>query len=95
MLDVKNLNISRSHRSHSCKECLIRTPRGEVLAVAGVQGNGQSELAEAIVGLQEHIHGRITLDGEDITKSSKFAMRFMQESHLSLNHAKKMAYLII
>lgn len=34
---------------------------GEVLAIAGVQGNGQTELAEAIVGLQEHVTGSIRL----------------------------------
>jgi simple sugar transport system ATP-binding protein len=39
---------------------------GEVLAVAGVQGNGQTELAEAIVGLQEKVSGSITLNGEEL-----------------------------
>ena len=36
---------------------------GEVLAVAGVQGNGQTELTEAIMGLQERVEGSVTLDG--------------------------------
>ena len=36
---------------------------GEVLAVAGVQGNGQTELTEALLGLQDHVEGSITLDG--------------------------------
>ncbi|GAA4061499.1 ABC transporter ATP-binding protein [Agromyces indicus] len=44
--------------------------RGEVLAVAGVQGNGQTELTEALVGLQPRVQGTIRLDGEDITKNS-------------------------
>ncbi len=35
--------------------------RGEVLGVAGVQGNGQTELTEAIMGLQAHVHGSIRL----------------------------------
>ncbi|WEG07953.1 ABC transporter ATP-binding protein [Microbacterium horticulturae] len=39
---------------------------GEVLAVAGVQGNGQTELAEAIIGLQEKVSGSITLNGEEL-----------------------------
>jgi simple sugar transport system ATP-binding protein len=43
---------------------------GEVLAVAGVQGNGQTELAEAIVGLQEHVSGSIFFDGKDISNKS-------------------------
>ena len=32
---------------------------GEVLAIAGVQGNGQTELTEAIIGLQDHVRGSI------------------------------------
>lgn len=44
--------------------------RGEILAVAGVQGNGQSELAEAILGLRHALGGSITLDGEELLGSS-------------------------
>lgn len=39
---------------------------GEILAVAGVQGNGQTELAEAIVGLQEQVTGSIALNGTEL-----------------------------
>ncbi|WP_232680892.1 ABC transporter ATP-binding protein [Nocardioides sp. R-C-SC26] len=39
---------------------------GEVLAVAGVQGNGQTELTEALLGLQDHVLGSITLDGQEL-----------------------------
>ena len=70
MLDVKNLNISDHTGRNLVKNVSFELRTGEVLAVAGVQGNGQSELAEAIVGLQEHVHGTISLDGVDITKSS-------------------------
>ena len=70
MLDVKNLNISDHTGRTLVKNVSFELRAGEVLAVAGVQGNGQSELAEAIVGLQEHVHGSISLDGKEITKSS-------------------------
>ncbi|MGW9629741.1 ABC transporter ATP-binding protein [Agromyces sp. NPDC055520] len=40
--------------------------RGEILAVAGVQGNGQTELTEALLGLQHHVQGSITLDGIEL-----------------------------
>jgi ABC-type uncharacterized transport system ATPase subunit len=70
MLDVKNLNISDHTGRSLVKNVSFELRTGEVLAVAGVQGNGQSELAEAIVGLQEHVHGTISLDGFDITKAS-------------------------
>ncbi|MCT9622220.1 MULTISPECIES: ABC transporter ATP-binding protein [unclassified Curtobacterium] len=41
--------------------------RGEVLAIAGVQGNGQTELTEAILGLEPVHAGRVTLDGRELT----------------------------
>jgi simple sugar transport system ATP-binding protein len=66
MLKVENLNIHDHTGRTLVKNISFELRAGEVLAVAGVQGNGQSELAEAIVGLQEHIDGRITLDGEEI-----------------------------
>ncbi|MGV9194969.1 ABC transporter ATP-binding protein [Microbacterium sp. MC2] len=43
---------------------------GEVLAVAGVQGNGQTELVEAIVGLADKVDGSIRLDGEQLVGRS-------------------------
>ncbi len=47
----------------------LNVERGEVLAIAGVQGNGQTELAEAILGLVDPDSGSITLEGTDITHS--------------------------
>jgi general nucleoside transport system ATP-binding protein len=44
--------------------------RGEVLAVAGVQGNGQTELTEALLGLQDHVRGSIRLDGLELVGRS-------------------------
>ncbi|HEX6231723.1 MAG TPA: ABC transporter ATP-binding protein [Jiangellaceae bacterium] len=43
---------------------------GEILAVAGVQGNGQTELVEAIMGLQEHVTGSVTLEGVELIDRS-------------------------
>jgi simple sugar transport system ATP-binding protein len=40
---------------------------GEVMAIAGVQGNGQTELIEAIAGMRPVDSGRVLLDGEDVT----------------------------
>ena len=44
--------------------------RGEIVAVAGVQGNGQTELAEAILGLRTPDSGTISLEGADITRTN-------------------------
>jgi simple sugar transport system ATP-binding protein len=66
LLEVKNLNIHDHTGRTLVKDVSFELRAGEVLAVAGVQGNGQSELAEAIVGLQEHVDGQIVLDGTSI-----------------------------
>jgi len=70
MLEVKNLYISDHTGRTLVKDISFQLHAGEILAVAGVQGNGQSELAEAIVGLQEHVTGSISLDGQEISKYS-------------------------
>ncbi|WP_406087906.1 ABC transporter ATP-binding protein [Streptomyces virginiae] len=44
--------------------------KGEILGIAGVEGNGQTELIEALMGMISPAAGVITLDGTDITKSS-------------------------
>ena len=44
--------------------------RGEIVAVAGVQGNGQTELAEAVLGLRTPDSGTISLEGADITRTN-------------------------
>ena len=44
--------------------------RGEILAIAGVQGNGQTELTEAIMGLQDRVLGSITLGGNELVGDS-------------------------
>ena len=70
MLSVKNLNISDHTGRTLVRDISFDIQAGEILAVAGVQGNGQSELAEAIIGLQEHVTGSIILDGRELKESS-------------------------
>ena len=43
---------------------------GEIYAVAGVQGNGQSELTESLIGLTRPTSGRILIDGDDVARES-------------------------
>ncbi|ANY07498.1 ABC transporter ATP-binding protein [Pseudonocardia sp. HH130630-07] len=48
---------------------------GEVLGIAGVEGNGQTELVETIMGMRRHTRGRISLDGDDVSSLSTMARR--------------------
>jgi simple sugar transport system ATP-binding protein len=57
-------NVSLGGRLHSVD---LQVRAGEILGVAGVEGNGQLELAEALVGLRKPTGGRVLLHGEDVT----------------------------
>ncbi|UIR22932.1 ABC transporter ATP-binding protein [Streptomyces spinosirectus] len=75
--DVPMLKVSGLHLSQTDLDGVERIildeigftiHKGEVLGIAGVEGNGQSELVEAIVGIREPDAGSITLDGTDISR---------------------------
>jgi general nucleoside transport system ATP-binding protein len=67
VLEVDDVAVSddRGHRVVDGVSLMVRA--GEILAVAGVQGNGQTELIEAICGLRAPDAGTIRLDGADVT----------------------------
>ncbi len=70
MLSLENVS-AQSDRGLSALDGLSLDVRaGEIFGIAGVDGNGQKELAEVIAGLRPASHGRVLLDGEDITSAS-------------------------
>jgi ABC-type uncharacterized transport system ATPase subunit len=66
-LVVDDLSVIDARGQIVVKNVCFEVRRGEVLAIAGVQGNGQTELTEALLGLQQKVTGSITLDGTPIT----------------------------
>ena len=62
--------------------------QGQILGVAGIDGNGQSELVEAIVGTLRQQHGTITLKGQDISHASVRARQEAGISHVSEDRLK-------
>jgi simple sugar transport system ATP-binding protein len=76
VLDVRNLSVLDDTGRTAVEEVTFTVHAGEIVAVAGVQGNGQTELARAITGLATVVMGSIRVDGTDITGSSpKHALR--------------------
>ncbi len=63
---VKDLTVRAANGQRVVDGLSFGIAQGEILAVAGVQGNGQTELTEAIMGLQDHVSGSITLHGEEL-----------------------------
>ncbi|HET6824746.1 MAG TPA: ABC transporter ATP-binding protein, partial [Amnibacterium sp.] len=66
-LVVEHLTVLDARGQTVVDDVSLTVRRGEILAIAGVQGNGQTELTEAILGLQDRLTGRIELDGRPLT----------------------------
>ncbi len=67
---VKDLTVIAPNGQHTVDGISFDIARGEIVAIAGVQGNGQTELTEAILGLQERVHGSIRLDDVELVGRS-------------------------
>ncbi|MBW4580586.1 MAG: ABC transporter ATP-binding protein [Tildeniella nuda ZEHNDER 1965/U140] len=67
VLAIHNLHVSDDRALAALKGVSFQLQAGEILGVAGVDGNGQRELADAIAGLRPATQGTIALNGTDIT----------------------------
>ena len=71
VLRVENLTaIERIHKSDAVKNVSFNVRRGEIVCIAGIDGNGQTELVYAITGLEPIKSGKVFLNKEDISKYS-------------------------
>lgn len=71
ILEVENLCVrDKIHKKAAVKDVSFEVHAGEIVCVAGIDGNGQSELVYALAGLEPIEKGKIVLLGEDITKKS-------------------------
>ncbi len=66
-LVVEDLTVTDVRGQHVVEDVSLAVRRGEILGIAGVQGNGQTELTEALLGLQERVAGSVVLDGRPLT----------------------------
>ena len=69
-LSVSDLRVTGPDGQVLVDDVSFTVRGGEVLVVAGVQGNGQTELTEALVGLQEQVSGSVRLDGKELVGRS-------------------------
>ena len=70
VLDVQGITVaSKSHHNkNAVNNVTFQVRRGEIVCIAGIDGNGQTELVYGISGLEPLKSGKILMDGEDITK---------------------------
>lgn len=70
VLSIHNLNVKSNRKLPAVKNLSLEVKRGEILCVAGIDGNGQTELIEAITGLRKIESGKILINNKSIEKSS-------------------------
>lgn len=71
VLSVRNVTVpSKIHKNNAVKNVSFDVRAGEIVCLAGIDGNGQTEFVSALTGLEKMTSGTIALLGKDISKSS-------------------------
>lgn len=89
ILSVEGLSVKNDKGLTAVNDVSFTVRAGEILGIAGVAGNGQKELTEAVAGLRKVQAGRITVNGEDVTRLSirkhiDKGVSFIPEDRLSM-----------
>ena len=83
VLSVEHLTVAaKVHKNNAVKDVSFRVRAGEIVCIAGIDGNGQTELVYALTGLEPAVSGKITLEGKDITHASIRQRSLMGMSHI-------------
>jgi simple sugar transport system ATP-binding protein len=83
ILDVKNMSVaSKLSKKNAVNQVSFQVHAGEIVCIAGIDGNGQSELVYGISGLEHLTGGSISLCGKDITKATIRKRSVMGMSHI-------------
>ena len=87
-LEISDLWVMGDHGDHAVRGVSLTLRAGEVMGIAGIAGNGQKELIQAIVGLRRVEKGRIRLYSEDITNRSVSKVRIRGVGYIPDQPAK-------
>lgn len=83
VLDVKNMTIAgEKHKKDTVRNVSFQVREGEIVCIAGIDGNGQTELVYGLSGLTELKSGTIHMNGNDLTKASVRQRSVLGESHI-------------
>lgn len=88
VLYLEHISLEKRHRGKHLEPFDLHIRKGEILGIAGVEGNGQKELAEVITGIQKHTGGKIWLDGEEISHQSIYERYESGVSYISEDRQK-------
>ena len=82
VLKVTDLTVLDADGRTHVENVSFEVHAGEIVGIAGVQGNGQTELVEALTGLRKATSGLIALDGKDLTHSNPRERHHMGMAHI-------------
>lgn len=83
ILSVRHMTVaSKVHKNNAVKDVSLTIHAGEIVCIAGIDGNGQTEFVHGLTGLEPLVDGKITLCGKDITKASIRDRSVMGMSHI-------------
>ena len=83
ILQVENMTVpSKLHSNDAVKNVSLSVREGEIVCLAGIEGNGQTEFINALTGLEKMSSGKIILDGKDVTHASIRQRNAMGLSHI-------------
>ena len=88
VLEVKNLLVT-GKGGPAVKDVSFKVRSGEIVGIAGIEGNGQTELIEALSGLTKTSGGRVEFDGKEITDRSARELKELGVAHIPEDRHKR------
>ncbi|NBN92018.1 MAG: ABC transporter ATP-binding protein, partial [Actinobacteria bacterium] len=88
LLSIKNLRVSDDRKLESVKDLSLEVHAGEILGIAGVEGNGQRELVEAICSMRSRLSGEVIVKGQEIPNLNPRAAHLAGVSHIPEDREK-------
>lgn len=88
LLDVRNLSVTDDRKLEAVKNLSLEVHAGEILGIAGVEGNGQRELVEAICSMRPRLSGEVVIKGKSIGNMNPRAAHLAGVSHIPEDREK-------
>ncbi len=88
VLDIRSLQVKDSRNQVAVRDLSLEVRAGEIVGIAGVQGNGQRELVEALTGIRPVVDGSVTISGHDATHAGPREIHNLGVSHIPEDREK-------
>ncbi len=83
ILEIKDMTVaSKVHKNNAVKNVSLKIRAGEIVCIAGIDGNGQTEFVHALTGLEPVVSGTVKLKGTDITSAPIRKRSVLGMSHI-------------